>query len=106
MSDLPSTLDMKVERLWRIACARVDAGGAGTLFGPLVGAIILVPLREFSNSLLGGGGSGMTYILFGGIIMLIARFEPGGLMEIGRRIADALRRRPADSKTGALDHAA
>ncbi len=81
-------------------------GGAGTLFGPLVGAIILVPLREFSNSLLGGGGSGMTYILFGGIIMLIARFEPGGLMEIGRRVADALRRRPAEGKTEAVDRAA
>jgi branched-chain amino acid transport system permease protein len=61
-------------------------GGAGTLFGPLLGAVILVPLREFTNSAFGGGGSGITYILFGGIIMIIARFEPGGLMEIGRRI--------------------
>jgi branched-chain amino acid transport system permease protein len=68
-------------------------GGAGTLFGPLIGAAILVPLREFSNSLFGGGSSGFTYILFGGIIMLIARFEPGGLMEIGRR-AVALFRKP------------
>ncbi|HTZ36344.1 MAG TPA: branched-chain amino acid ABC transporter permease [Stellaceae bacterium] len=67
-------------------------GGAGTLFGPLIGAAILVPLREFSNSLFGGGSSGLTYILFGGIIMLIARFEPGGLMEIGRRIAARARR--------------
>jgi branched-chain amino acid transport system permease protein len=71
-------------------------GGAGTLFGPLIGAMILVPLREFSNALFGGGGSGLTYILFGGIIMLIARFEPGGLMEIGRRVASRLRQRPAD----------
>jgi branched-chain amino acid transport system permease protein len=72
-------------------------GGAGTLFGPLMGAVILIPLREFTNALLGGGGSGLTYILFGGIIMLIARFEPGGLMEIGRRVAAQLRRRPVDS---------
>jgi branched-chain amino acid transport system permease protein len=71
-------------------------GGAGTLFGPLLGAVILVPLREVTNSLFGGGGSGLTYILFGGIIMLIARFEPGGLMEIGRRLAAQARRRPAE----------
>ena len=70
-------------------------GGAGTLFGPLLGAAILVPLREFTNSLFGGGGSGITYILFGGIIMLVARFEPGGLMEIGRRIAGSWRRSAA-----------
>ncbi|MBV8889541.1 MAG: branched-chain amino acid ABC transporter permease [Alphaproteobacteria bacterium] len=62
-------------------------GGAGTLFGPLLGAIILVPLREFTNAEFGGGGSGLTYILFGGIIMAISRFEPGGLMEIWNRIA-------------------
>lgn len=67
-------------------------GGAGTLFGPLLGAVILVPLREFTNSAFGGGGSGLTYILFGGIIMVLSRFEPGGLMEIGRRALDASRR--------------
>jgi branched-chain amino acid transport system permease protein len=80
-------------------------GGAGTLLGPLIGAVILVPLREFTNSVFGGGGSGMTYILFGGIIMLIARFEPGGLVEIGRRLAGAARRRP-EAPPEAIDRAA
>jgi branched-chain amino acid transport system permease protein len=70
-------------------------GGAGTLFGPLLGAIILVPLREFTNSMFGGGGSGVTYILYGGIIMLISRFEPGGLVELGRRLLAARRRKAA-----------
>ncbi|HEY3846356.1 MAG TPA: hypothetical protein VGL95_04515 [Acetobacteraceae bacterium] len=32
MPDLPPALDAEVERLWRIACARVAAGGAGALF--------------------------------------------------------------------------
>jgi hypothetical protein len=32
MPDLPSALDSEVERLWRIASARVAAGGAGALF--------------------------------------------------------------------------
>ena len=65
---------------------------AGRIVWPLLGAAILVPLREFTNSAFGGGGSGLTYILFGGIIMVLARFEPGGLMEIGRRIAAGSRR--------------
>lgn len=79
-------------------------GGAGTLFGPLLGAVVLVPLREFANSAFGGGASGLTYILYGGIIMLIARFEPGGLMEIGRRLAAGMRRPPPRPET--LDRAA
>jgi branched-chain amino acid transport system permease protein len=57
-------------------------GGAGLLFGPLVGAAILVPLEEISNSLLGGKGAGLTFVVYGAIIMLIARFLPGGLLTL------------------------
>ena len=62
-------------------------GGAGTLYGPLVGALILIPLQTATNTWFGGGGTGLTYVLYGGIIVLIARFEPGGLFELWDRIA-------------------
>jgi len=68
-------------------------GGAGTLYGPLVGAIILIPLQTATNTWFGGGGTGLTYILYGGIIVLIARFEPGGLHELWYRIAPKFRKR-------------
>ncbi|MDI3558851.1 branched-chain amino acid ABC transporter permease [Bradyrhizobium sp. Arg816] len=62
-------------------------GGAGLLFGPLIGAAILVPLEEISNSWLGGKGAGLTFVVYGAIIVLIARFQPGGLLSLftGRR---------------------
>ena len=62
-------------------------GGAGRLYGPLVGALILIPLQTATNTWFGGGGSGLTYILYGGIIVLIARFEPGGVFELWDRVA-------------------
>jgi branched-chain amino acid transport system permease protein len=62
-------------------------GGAGTLYGPLIGALILIPLQSATNTWFGGGGSGLTYILYGGIIVILARFEPGGLLELWRRLA-------------------
>ena len=68
-------------------------GGAGTLFGPLIGALILIPIQTATNSWFGGGGSGLTYILYGGIIVLIARFEPGGLSEMWHRISPRIRKR-------------
>jgi branched-chain amino acid transport system permease protein len=68
-------------------------GGIGTLLGPLLGAAILVPLRTATNSLFGGGGSGLTYILYGGIILVLARFEPGGLLELRRRVVARVMRR-------------
>ena len=57
-------------------------GGAGLLFGPLVGALILVPLEEISNSMLGGRGAGLTFVVYGAIIVIIARFLPSGLLTL------------------------
>jgi branched-chain amino acid transport system permease protein len=68
-------------------------GGAGTLYGPLVGAIILIPLQTATNTWFGGGGTGLTYVLYGGIIVLIARFEPGGLHEMWERVAPKFRKK-------------
>ena len=78
-------------------------GGAGTLFGPLVGALILIPLQTATNTWFGGGGSGLTFILYGGIIVLIARFEPGACSISGTGL------RPRGGSGGGvvtLDHAA
>ena len=67
-------------------------GGAGTLFGPFIGAVILVPLEEVTNAAFGGGGRGITFIVYGAIIVLIARFEPGGVAQLVRRVRG--RRKP------------
>jgi branched-chain amino acid transport system permease protein len=56
------------------------------LFGPLVGAAILVPLEEISNNLLGGRGAGLTFVVYGAIIVLIARFQPGGILTLINRL--------------------
>ena len=61
-------------------------GGAGTLFGPLAGAIILIPLEETTNAAFGGGGTGITFIVYGAIIVLVARFQPGGMAALWQAI--------------------
>jgi branched-chain amino acid transport system permease protein len=67
-------------------------GGAGTLLGPLLGAFILVPLEEVTNSVFGGSGQGITYVIYGAVIILIARFVPGGLAEVWHTTIRKLRR--------------
>jgi branched-chain amino acid transport system permease protein len=69
-------------------------GGAGLLFGPLVGAAILVPLEEISNNLLGGKGAGLTFVVYGAIIVIIARFQPGGILALINRLW--AKRKPAE----------
>jgi branched-chain amino acid transport system permease protein len=71
-------------------------GGAGLLFGPLVGAVILAPLEEISNNLLGGAGAGLTFVVYGAIIVMIARFQPGGILG---PLMGVLRRSQSPGKT-------
>jgi branched-chain amino acid transport system permease protein len=71
-------------------------GGAGMLLGPLAGAVILVPLEEISNNVLGGAGAGLTFVVYGAIIVMIARFQPGGIL---RPVLGALARRKGPAKT-------
>lgn len=81
-------------------------GGAGFLFGPLVGAAILVPLEEISNSLLGGSGAGLTFVVYGAIIVLIARFQPGGILVMFTQILERRRRKASEAAAKAgLGHA-
>ena len=71
----------------------------------LVGAIILIPLQTATNTWFGGGGSGLTYILYGGVILLIARFEPGGVMDLVKRARWPRRGRRGERSSGSR-HAA
>src|SRR5262245_40659867 len=81
-------------------------GGAGLLFGPVVGAAILVPLEEISNSKFGGEGAGLTFVVYGTIIMLIARFQPGGILElVNRLLAKRAAKPPEESPVQGAPHA-
>ena len=77
--DPGSGLDILVSVKMLIVAA---LGGAGTLFGPVIGAVILIPLEELTNKWFGGKGTGLTFVAYGAIIVLLARFLPGGLMEL------------------------
>jgi branched-chain amino acid transport system permease protein len=54
-------------------------GGVGTLWGPLIGAAVLIPLSELSRSYLGGAGRGTDLMLYGGLIVAVALLRPEGL---------------------------
>ena len=57
-------------------------GGIGTLWGPLAGAVLLIPLTEITRSYLGGSGSGIDLIIYGLLIMVIALARPEGLLSL------------------------
>jgi branched-chain amino acid transport system permease protein len=55
-------------------------GGVGTLFGPVVGAVVLTSIEEFTRIAFGGTGRGTDVIIYAGLIIVIAVFYPTGLM--------------------------
>lgn len=57
-------------------------GGIGTLWGPGVGAVILIPLTEVTRSYFGGTGAGTDLIVYGTLIMLISLARPEGLLSL------------------------
>jgi len=61
-------------------------GGVGTLWGPILGAALLIPLKELSSSFLGGSGRGVDLMLYGAMIVIVALARPQGLVSLfGRR---------------------
>ncbi|MEM3022699.1 MAG: branched-chain amino acid ABC transporter permease, partial [Candidatus Bathyarchaeia archaeon] len=54
-------------------------GGTGVFIGPVIGAIILLSLRQAILALLGGGYAGAHLIIYGILIILVVRFMPGGV---------------------------
>jgi branched-chain amino acid transport system permease protein len=56
-------------------------GGTGTFIGPIIGAIILLSLRQTILALLGGGYAGVHLVIYGILIILVVRFMPGGVYQ-------------------------
>lgn len=60
-------------------------GGIGRLWGPVLGAIILIPISQIMSTTLGTGplaGRGIDLIVYGLIIVVIAAFRPTGLLSL------------------------
>ena len=55
-------------------------GGIGTVFGPLLGAVLLVPITEFARGALGGEAIGLHGFVYGVVLVLVALFMPDGIM--------------------------
>jgi branched-chain amino acid transport system permease protein len=55
-------------------------GGLGTLWGPLIGATVLIAISESTRIMLGGSGQALDLMIFGFLVVAFAVFQPKGLM--------------------------
>jgi branched-chain amino acid transport system permease protein len=63
-------------------------GGAGSLWGPIIGAGILIPLKSYLKDWLGAtaGLMGIDLVIYASIIMLISATEPRGIWGLIERV--------------------
>jgi branched-chain amino acid transport system permease protein len=54
-------------------------GGQGTIFGPIIGALLLVPLGEFLSNNFGGNLPGLHLFIYGIVLMLVVLYLPKGI---------------------------
>jgi len=55
-------------------------GGMGTLFGPVLGAFVLIPIGELTRAFLKEGAMGMHVIVYGLILIIFCLLLPNGLI--------------------------
>jgi branched-chain amino acid transport system permease protein len=53
-------------------------GGIGTVFGPLLGALVVKTLGEIAK-LVTGGAPGLDLVVYGGVLILVVAFAPQGI---------------------------
>jgi len=61
-------------------------GGIGTLWGPLIGAAVMVPVSEVLDSTVGDRLPGIQGVVYGGALMLIMIYAPEGLYWRARQL--------------------
>jgi len=69
-----------------LICVLAVIGGVGTLWGPLVGAAVLIPLSEFTRVTFGGTGSAVDLLIYGALLTVVAVFQPSGLVGLFQRL--------------------
>jgi branched-chain amino acid transport system permease protein len=80
--DPPSVLPLSLSVL--IALIPI-LGGIGTLWGPVLGAAVLIPISEFTRVQFSGSGRNVDLIIYGCLIMTISAWRPMGLLGHARR---------------------
>jgi branched-chain amino acid transport system permease protein len=76
-------------------------GGIGTVFGPLLGALVVKTLGEVAK-LVTGGAPGLDLVIYGGVLILVVAFAPQGIAGIFNGLHRRIFRRtqPAEPDRG------
>jgi len=66
-------------------------GGIGTLWGPIIGSVVLIPITQLTRVYLGGAARALDLVVYGPLVILIAILQPEGLVPMLTKVQERLR---------------
>ena len=79
-------------------------GGLGTVAGPLLGTLVVLPAAELSRGWLGALGSGTHGFVYGVVLVLVVLFFPRGLVgHLGARVLSLIDRLPGGRRHAVVE---
>jgi branched-chain amino acid transport system permease protein len=75
-------------------------GGRGSIAGPILGALLLRPVGDFSRIYFGDSLPGMHLVIFGLVLILVMHYQPRGLQEPLTRVYNNFVKRITQQTTG------
>jgi len=67
-------------------------GGLGTAIGPVLGSFVITPLSELLRSYMGDAVSGLHLAIYGGVVIAVMLYFPGGMAAALQRLAGRKRK--------------
>ena len=67
-------------------------GGLGTVYGPVFGALLIIPLENWLRATLGGFAPGLSVVVLGAVLILASLFLKQGIVGAARQLAGRVRR--------------
>lgn len=85
----PSTVFLNTVSMQMIMIAVF--GGLGTIFGPALGALILVPLSEYTRVKFATILPGIDQVLYGSLIIIMVLFQPKGAFQVVKDVVNKIK---------------
>ena len=78
-------------------------GGMGTIWGPVVGAVVMTPLGEYLRFYLGTIQQGLNFVVYGIVLIVTVNFIPGGIVSLLERLKTSKRPKGSGPTSGAKE---
>lgn len=70
-------------------------GGAGTVLGPILGAILMTPIGEYLRSAF-ADQQGLSFMIYGAVLIVVVMVLPGGLVSAIKKVTARFKKEPEE----------